>query len=151
MVSSLLILVNNLSEGIQIIKSKFGHDDKKCETYGIKYKYCNCFLDYVNFKDDLIECRCLCFNKNYQHKLDEKIKERFFLTMTIISLLYCFKKMFTLINIWIIGKISMKHHYLKKRLLQSLKYGRYNWYEPGKRVGKGFQIKSLGEYHDFYV
>ena len=99
MVSSLLILVNNLSEGIQIIKSKFGHDDKKCETYGIKYKYCNCFLDYVNFKDDLIECKCLCFNKNYRHKLDEKIKERFFLTMTIISLLYCFKKVFTLINI----------------------------------------------------
>ena len=55
MVSSLLILVNNLSEGIQIIKSKFGHDDKKCETYGIKYKYCNCFLEYTNYKYDLIE------------------------------------------------------------------------------------------------
>ena len=25
---------------------------KKCETCGIKYKYCICFLEYTNFKDD---------------------------------------------------------------------------------------------------
>ena len=49
---------------------------KKCETCGIKYKYCNCFLDYTNFKDDLIECKCLCCNKNYQGKL----KKQFFNT-----------------------------------------------------------------------
>ena len=53
--SSLSNLVNNLSEGIHIIKCKFGHNDKKCETCGVKYKYCDCFLEYVNFKDDLIE------------------------------------------------------------------------------------------------
>ena len=23
---------------------------KKCETFGIKYKYCDCFLEYTNFK-----------------------------------------------------------------------------------------------------
>ena len=51
---------------------------KNCETCGIKYKYCNCFLEYVNFKDDLIECKCLFCNKNYQHNFDEKGKERFF-------------------------------------------------------------------------
>ena len=28
---------------------------KKCETYGIKYKVCDCFLEYTNFKDDLIK------------------------------------------------------------------------------------------------
>ena len=27
---------------------------KKCETCGIKYKYCDCFLEYTNFKDYLI-------------------------------------------------------------------------------------------------
>ena len=48
-------LVNNVSEGIHKIKRKFRHDDKKCETFGIKYKYCDCFLEYANFKDDLIE------------------------------------------------------------------------------------------------
>ena len=28
---------------------------KKCETCEIKYKYCDCFLEYTNFRDDLIE------------------------------------------------------------------------------------------------
>ena len=62
--SSLSNLVNNLSERIQRIKCKFGHDDKKCETCGIKYKYCNCFLEYTSFKDYLIEYKCLCSKKD---------------------------------------------------------------------------------------
>ena len=52
--SSLSNLVNNLSEGIHKIKCKLGHGDKKREIYGIKYKYSDCFLEYANFKDDLI-------------------------------------------------------------------------------------------------
>ena len=36
MASSLSDLVNNLSEGVHRIKCKFEHNDKKCETYGIK-------------------------------------------------------------------------------------------------------------------
>ena len=39
MASSLLNLVNNLSKGIPRIKCKYGHDDKKCETCGIKYNF----------------------------------------------------------------------------------------------------------------
>ena len=78
--SSLSNLVNNLSEGIHRIKYKFGHDDKKCETCGIRYKYCDSFLKYKNFKDDLIEHKCLCCNKNSQHKFNENLKERFFNT-----------------------------------------------------------------------
>ena len=54
MATSLSNLVKNLSEGIHRIKCKYGHDDKKYETGGIKYKYCDCFLKYINFKDDLI-------------------------------------------------------------------------------------------------
>ena len=46
MSNSLSNFVNNLSEGIDRIKCKFGLDDNKCETCGIKYKYCNCFLKY---------------------------------------------------------------------------------------------------------
>ena len=53
MASSLSNLVNNLSEGIHRIKCKYEHDDKRCETCGIKYKYCDCFLEYTSFKDDL--------------------------------------------------------------------------------------------------
>ena len=78
MSSSLSNLVSNFSEGIHRIKCKFRHDDKKCETCRIKYKYCNCLLEYTNFKDDLIQYKCLCYNKNYQHEFDEKLKERFF-------------------------------------------------------------------------
>ena len=43
---------------------------KKCETCEIKYKYCDYFLEYKNFKDDLIEYKDLCCNKNYQKKFD---------------------------------------------------------------------------------
>ena len=74
MPSSLSNLVNNSTEGIHRIKCKFGHDDKKCETCGIRYKYCNCFLEYTNF-NDLIEYKCLCCNKHYQQMFDEKLKE----------------------------------------------------------------------------
>ena len=63
MASSLSNLVNNLSEGIHIIKCKFGHDNKKCQTCGINYKYCKCVLEYINFKDDLIEYKCFVVTK----------------------------------------------------------------------------------------
>ena len=48
-------LSNLVSEGIHRIKCKFGGYDKKYETCGIKYKYYDCFLEYINLKDDLIE------------------------------------------------------------------------------------------------
>ena len=46
-------------------------------TYRIKYKYYNCYLECKNFKGKLVECKYLCSNKNCQHKLDKKLKERF--------------------------------------------------------------------------
>ena len=48
-------LSNLVSEGIHRIKCKFGGYDKKYETCGIKYKYFDFFLEYINLKDDLIE------------------------------------------------------------------------------------------------
>ena len=67
MASSLSNLVNNLSEGSHIIKCKYRHNDKKCETCGkIKYKYCECVLD------DFIECKSFCCKNSYQQKFDEK-------------------------------------------------------------------------------
>ena len=80
MASSLSNLVNNLSERLSRIKCKLGHDNKLCETCRIKYKYCDCFLEYKNFKDGLIKYKCLSCNKSYQRKLDEKLKEWFFNT-----------------------------------------------------------------------
>ena len=78
MESSLSNHVNNFSEEIHIIKCKYRHNDKICEICRIKYKYCNCVLEYTNFKDDLREYKCLCCNKNCQQKFDEKIKGTIF-------------------------------------------------------------------------
>ena len=36
------------------------------------------FSGIHNFKDDLIECKCLCCNKSYERKCNETIWERFF-------------------------------------------------------------------------
>ena len=75
MTSSLLNFVNNLSEGIHKIKCEYGRNDKKFKTCGITYKACDSFLEYTNFKDDLIEYKYLCCNENYQQEIDEKSKE----------------------------------------------------------------------------
>ena len=53
MASSLSNLDNNLSEGLHRVKCKFEHDDEKCETCGIKYKYCDCFIENTSLKDVL--------------------------------------------------------------------------------------------------
>ena len=83
---------------------------KKCETDRIKYQYCNCFIEQTNVKDDLIEYKCLCCNKNYQHKFDEKLKERFINTNKFSN------RVFILIIIFMIGKNSMEDCYLKKKI-----------------------------------
>ena len=80
MASLLSNLVNNLPEGIHKPKCKYGQDDKKCEICAIKYKCCDCFIEYTNFNDDLIEYKFLCCNKNCQQMFDEKLKARFFKT-----------------------------------------------------------------------
>ena len=123
MASSLSNLLNNFSEGIHRIKCKYGHDLKKCQTCVIKYQYCDCFLEYMNFKDNLIEYKCLLCSMNCQRKFKEKLKERFFNTYIFSNhtnnnfILFC-KKVFILMNIWMIGKNSRKHHYLKNKIFK---------------------------------
>ena len=68
-------LANNFLGKIYKIKVKFEHYDKKCENFRITYEVCNCFLEYTNFENDLIEHKYLCCNKNYQQKFDEKLEE----------------------------------------------------------------------------
>ena len=45
MANSLSGVAIDLSDGIHKIKCKYKHNDEKCETCGIKYKYCNAFLN----------------------------------------------------------------------------------------------------------
>ena len=37
-----------------------------------------CSLQYTDFKDNLMKCKCICCNKNYQKKFYENLKKRFF-------------------------------------------------------------------------
>ena len=76
MASSLSNLANHLFEVIHRIKCKYRYEDKKCETCGTKYNYCDCIIQYTHFKKDLIKYKCLCCNKNYQQKFHEIPKER---------------------------------------------------------------------------
>ena len=47
MASSLSSLVKSLSEGIERVKFKYRHDDRKCQTCRIKYKHYDCFFEYT--------------------------------------------------------------------------------------------------------
>ena len=74
--------------------------------------------------------------------------------MITISLFYYDERVFILTNIWMIGKNSIKHHYLEKKDL----YSHLNMeditdadYARTKRVCKDFEIKNLGEYHNLHV
>ena len=70
MASSLSNIVNNLSEGIHDKNVKHIESNISILT----------FLLNIYCKDDLIAYKCLCCNKNYKHKYDEKLKEQFFKT-----------------------------------------------------------------------
>ena len=155
---SLSNLVNNLSEEFHRIKCKFGHDDKKCETCRIKYKYCDCFVEYTNFKDHLIEYKCLCCSKDYQHKFDEKLKERFFNICkfsnhnnNIILLLRKGVYPYEYMDDWekfnetlLPEKVYFYSHLNMKDITDAD-------YVHGKRICKDFEIKIFGEYYDLYV
>ena len=58
-------------------------------------------------------------------------------------------------NIWMIGKNSMKHHYLKKKISIVTDLNMEDItdadYAHAQRVCKSLEIKSLGEYHDLRV
>ena len=75
-------------------------------SHKIKHKDCDCFLEYENVKDNSINYKCPSFNKGYSKKLHEefsKINSRTHLSFLIIisiNLFCCWKKVFTLMSIW---------------------------------------------------
>ena len=159
MASSLSNLVNNLSEGIHRIKCKYGHDDKKCETFKIKYKHCDCFLECTNFRDDLIQYKCLDCNKIYQREFNEKLKERFFNTYTFsnhdnnnfISLLRKGVYPCEYMDDWEKfneTRLPKKEDFYSHLNIEDITDADY---VHSKRVCKNFEIENLGKYHDLYV
>ena len=157
MASPLSNLVNNLSERIYKIKCKHGHEEKKSEVCVIKYEYFDCFLESTNFKDDLIEHKYLCCNKNYPHKFDEKLKERFFNTYkysnhnnnNFVLLLWKGAYTYEYIDYWEkFNETSLleKHDFYSHLNIEDITDADY---AHAKRSYKDVKIKKLGEYHDF--
>ena len=157
MASSLSDCVNNLSEGIHKIKCKHGHDDKKCEIGRTKYKYCDCFLEYTNFKDDLWEHKCLCYNINYQQKFDVKLEERFFNTykpsnhdsnkvILLLSKGVCFYEYVDDWEKFNEASFPCKEGFYSHLNMEDIIYADYTHL---KTVCKDFERKHLRGYHDF--
>ena len=87
MASLLSNLVNNLTEGIHKIKCKCRHDDKKCETCGIKYRDYDYCLEHMNFKDNIIEPKYMCCNTNYQKSLMKISKSNLLIHTNILTMI----------------------------------------------------------------
>ena len=125
----------------------------------MKYKYCDCFLEYRNFKDDLIEYKCLCCNKNYQDKFNEKLKKRFFNIFKFPN--HDNNKFILLLQKGVYPYEYMDNWEKFSEILLPEKENFCNHLNMedifdadqahAKRVCKDFEIKNLGEYHDLYV
>ena len=62
------------------INMRYEQDDEKCDTGGMKYKDCDCCLEYINVKDDLIKYKCIYCNKNCQKMFNGNLKKQLFNT-----------------------------------------------------------------------
>ena len=91
--------------------------------------YCDYFLEYTNFKDDLMEYKCLNCNKRYRQKFNEKLKERFFDTCKFsktISLFYHYNRYVSSRIYGWLGKFNEATFPEKEDFYSLLiKYGRY--------------------------
>ena len=112
------------------------------------------------FMDDLLVKNTVpTLNKNFGKKIFMKILKRDWvihvtlLTITSVSFFYWRKKVFTHVNIWMIGKKLIKLYYQKKDFYSHLnmKYITYADYMHAKRFSKDFEIKNSGDYHDLFV
>ena len=134
-------VVANLAEGI----------------HKIKYKDCNCFLEYESVRNNLIKYKCLSCNKVYSNKLDKKLKDRFrthlsILIMISINLFYCQGNVFSLwcMDDW--EKFNEKtlpeieEFYIKLNMEDITDAD----YMHAKRIYNNFEIKNFGQYHDVY-
>ena len=121
MTESLSNFVDNLFEGIHNIKCKNENDNKNSKTWGIKYKDCKCWFQYIKVKDNLILYKWFVCMTNYLKKFNENLKKRSSNTYRFsnndINNLFSFcEKAFIDMETWKIGKISLKFNYQKKKI-----------------------------------
>ena len=158
MVSSLSNLVNNLAARIHKFKFKYGHDNEKCETCGIKYKDCECCFEYTRVKNGFKGYK-VCVVKRVMKKKLMKIFKKFFNTFKfsnhdINNFILLLHKVHTHVNTWMIKEKYRETSLPKKEDV----YKHLNMedvtdadYTHAIRVCKGFKVKHLRENYDFYV
>ena len=126
----------------------------------IKFKDCDCFLEYESVKNNLIKYKYLSCNKHYSNKIDEELKKKRFkntfkfsnndINKFILLLRKCFYP-YEYMDDW--EKFNETTLPEKEEI-----YSNSNMedmtdedYFHGKRVSKDLEIKNLGEYHDLYL
>ena len=159
MISSLSNPVNNLAEGIHTTKCKYWHDNKECETRAIKYKDCECFLEYTKNKNNLKWYKCSCCNKNCQKNFDKNFKKRFasiyrFANRDINKFILLLREgvyPYENKNDWekINGtSLAEKEDFYSHLNIKDISNAHYT---QAKRAFKNLKITDLGEYHALYV
>ena len=120
--------------------------------------YCNCFLEYKNFKDNLKEYKCVRCNKNYQLKCDKKLKKQAFNTYKYSNhdnnkCILLFQK-----GVYLYEHMDDWEKFNETLFEKEDLYSRLNMEDftdadsaHPKRVFKDFKIKSLWEYDDMHV
>ena len=116
-------------------------------------------LQLMNFKDDLIECKCLFRNKNFQPKCDEKLKESVLNKCKVSNhdsnnfILLFWKGVYLYEYAFDWEKFNETSLPEKEDFYSHLNMGNITDadYAHAKRVCKDFEIKHLGEYHDLYI
>ena len=139
--TSLSNLVDNLTEGI---------NKSRCKNY-------NYFLEYESAKNSLIQYKCLSCNKDYSKKLNEELKEKFkntynFSNNGVNKFLLLRKDVYPYeyMDDWekFNETILPKKKAYNKSNLEDITDADYMY---ARRDCKGFEIKSLGQYHDLYL
>ena len=121
MASSISNLIDNVPEGNHRVICRHRHDNKNCETFGIKYNYCECCLEYVNVKGYLYYtkvCLVIGVTKNILRKIQrgDLLIHTSFLTSRLKIFFRCCKMIFTHTNTWANGKNSMKRDWRRKKI-----------------------------------
>ena len=129
------------------------------EIHKIKFKDCDCFIEYEGVKDNLIKYECLSCNKDYSNKLDGKFKKRFkntfkFFNNDVNKFILLLRKgvfLYEYMDDWKkFNEIILpeKAEFYSKLSMEDITNADYI---HAKRVCKDFEIKNLGEYHDLYL
>ena len=126
---------------------------EKCKTCGIKYKDCDCFLEFTNLSDNLKKYKHIyVITRIVKKKFNENLKKKFlmdrnFTTIISISFILLLQKVvhpYELIDQCNFITDNFQSHLNIEDITDAD-------YSHAKRVCKDFKTRNIGDYHDLYV